>query len=90
MIRNTTAGGASDLAWFKSSYSSGAEADSCIEVAVGWFKSSYSSSSEADSCVEVATTPGTIHVRDSKTMDGPQLALAPQVWADFVTYASEA
>ncbi|NUP21139.1 MAG: DUF397 domain-containing protein [Streptomyces sp.] len=32
MIRNTTAGGASDLAWFKSSYSS-SEGDSCVEIA---------------------------------------------------------
>ncbi|MFD3931005.1 DUF397 domain-containing protein [Streptomyces sp. NPDC058614] len=54
-----------------------------------WFKSSYSSGNEGDSCVEIATVPGTIHVRDSKTTDGPQLALAPYAWADFVTYASE-
>jgi hypothetical protein len=33
MIRNASAGDASDLAWFKSSYSSGAETDSCVEVA---------------------------------------------------------
>lgn len=67
MIRNTSAGDASELAWFKSSYSS---------------------SSEGDSCVEVATTPGTVHVRDSKCLDGPQLALAPGAWAGFVAYAS--
>ena len=92
MIRKTAAGDASELAWFKSSYSSGTDGNSCIEVALDWSKSSYSSSSEADSCVEVATTPGTIHVRDSKHTAGagPQLALAPQAWADFVTYASEA
>ncbi|MFI6276473.1 DUF397 domain-containing protein [Streptomyces sp. NPDC050988] len=30
-----------------------------------------------------------MHVRDSKNeCGGPQLALAPGVWADFVTYAS--
>lgn len=53
---------------------------------LAWFKSSYSSSSEGDSCVEVATEPGTVHVRDSKNSDlGPQLALAPGAWADFVT-----
>ncbi|MCH5672508.1 DUF397 domain-containing protein [Streptomyces gilvus] len=58
--------------------------------APAWFKSSYSSSSgDGNSCVEVATTPGTIHVRDSKHRDaGPRLALAPQAWADFVAYAS--
>ncbi|WP_435058774.1 DUF397 domain-containing protein [Streptomyces sp. bgisy060] len=67
MIRNTSAGDASELAWFKSSYSS---------------------SSEGDSCVEVATTPTTIHVRDSKCLDGPQLAVAPGAWAGFVSYAA--
>ncbi|WP_437085029.1 DUF397 domain-containing protein [Streptomyces sp. enrichment culture] len=52
-----------------------------------WFKSSYSSSSEGDSCVEIATTPGRVHVRDSKHRDaiGPCLAIAPQAWAAFVT-----
>ncbi|MCD9880557.1 DUF397 domain-containing protein [Streptomyces guryensis] len=90
MIRKTAAGDASELVWFKSSYSSGTDGNSCVEVALGWSKSSYSSSSEGDSCVEVATTPGAIHVRDSKHTAGPQLALAPQAWSDFVTYASEA
>ena len=33
MIRNTSARDASVLAWFKSSYSSGSEGDSCVEVA---------------------------------------------------------
>ncbi|PAZ11832.1 DUF397 domain-containing protein [Streptomyces sp. SA15] len=33
MIRKTSAGDHSDLAWFKSSYSSGSEGDSCVEVA---------------------------------------------------------
>jgi hypothetical protein len=55
---------------------------------LAWFKSSYSSSSEGDSCVEVATTPSTVHVRDSKNLPGPRLALAPGAWADFVAYAS--
>ncbi|WP_037672184.1 DUF397 domain-containing protein [Streptomyces griseus] len=49
-----------------------------------WFKSSYSSSGDGD-CVEVATRPDTIHVRDSKNTQGPQLALSPTVWADFLT-----
>jgi hypothetical protein len=69
MIRNTSAGDASELAWFKSSYSS---------------------SSEGDSCVEIAVAPRTVHVRDSKYRDSsPRLALAPQAWSAFVTYASE-
>ncbi|GAB1337235.1 DUF397 domain-containing protein [Streptomyces sp. E-15] len=66
MIRETAAGEAAELAWFKSSYSDGPEGDSCVEV---------------------ATTPGTVHVRDSKSIGGPQLALAPAAWADFVSYA---
>ncbi|MFE7550016.1 DUF397 domain-containing protein [Streptomyces gardneri] len=66
MIHNTSAGDASELAWFKSSYSS---------------------SSEGDSCIEVATTPATVHVRDSKNLSGPQLALTPGAWAGFVSYA---
>ncbi|MFC4464661.1 DUF397 domain-containing protein [Streptomyces xiangluensis] len=67
MIRNALAGDTSELAWFKSSYSSSSEGDSCVEIAVG---------------------PGTVHVRDSKNIEGPQLALAPTAWADFVAYAS--
>ncbi|MFC8348639.1 DUF397 domain-containing protein [Streptomyces sp. NPDC057280] len=56
---------------------------------LAWFKSSYSSSPDGDSCVEIATTPATIHVRDSKYRDtSPRLALAPEAWADFVAYAS--
>ena len=56
---------------------------------LAWFKSSYSSGSEGDSCVEVATAPRTIHVRDSKYRDtSPRLALAPQAWAEFVSYAA--
>ncbi|WP_405556805.1 DUF397 domain-containing protein [Streptomyces canus] len=56
---------------------------------LAWFKSSYSSSGDGESCVEIATTPGTIHVRDSKYLAAsPCLALAPEAWADFVAYAS--
>lgn len=75
-----------NLAWFKSSYSGG-DGDSCLEVALSWHKSTYSGSS-GDSCVEVAACPTTIHVRDSKVTEGPQLALAPGAWTTFVTYAA--
>ncbi|MEJ8643060.1 DUF397 domain-containing protein [Streptomyces sp. MS1.HAVA.3] len=51
-----------------------------MSTALQWFKSSYSTD-EGDACVEVATSPGTIHVRDSKVQDGPTLALAPASWA---------
>ncbi|ALO09564.1 hypothetical protein AQF52_3970 [Streptomyces venezuelae] len=66
MIHNSCAGAASELAWFKSSYSSGPDGDTCVEV---------------------ATTPATVHVRDSKNLSGPQLALTPAAWAGFVSYA---
>ncbi|MFF3839512.1 DUF397 domain-containing protein [Streptomyces sp. NPDC001930] len=66
MIRKASAGDASELAWFKSSYSGG---------------------NDGESCIEVATTPATVHVRDSKNLGGPQLALTPAAWAGFVSYA---
>jgi hypothetical protein len=53
-----------------------------------WFKSSYSDSSNSNECLELALTPHTVHVRDSKHVEGPRLALAPSVWARFVAYAS--
>jgi hypothetical protein len=55
---------------------------------LAWFKSSYSSGGDGD-CVEVATCPGTVHVRDSKDKQGPQLTLSPAEWADFVVYAAQ-
>ncbi|MER5962683.1 DUF397 domain-containing protein [Streptomyces sp. NPDC002057] len=72
-----------DLAWFKSSYS-GSSGDNCVEVALSWHKSSYSSGGDGD-CVEVASCPTTVHVRDSKNVTGPQLALSPAVWTAFLT-----
>lgn len=54
-----------------------------------WFKSSYSDSSNSNECVEVAITRGAVHVRDSKNMAGPQLAVTPDGWARFIPYASE-
>ncbi|MFD3569112.1 DUF397 domain-containing protein [Streptomyces sp. NPDC058667] len=77
-----------DLAWFRSSYSD-ASGGNCIEVAYDWRKSSYSSG-EGGNCVEVAAHPTTIHVRDSKNPDGPQLAVSPTAWAAFVDVASGA
>jgi hypothetical protein len=72
----------SDLAWFKSSYSSSGDGD-CVEVALSWHKSSYSSSGSGD-WVEIATCPSTIHIRDSKNTQGPQLTLAPSTWTEFI------
>ncbi|MFB9509036.1 DUF397 domain-containing protein [Streptomyces aurantiacus] len=54
-----------------------------------WFKSSYSSDPDGDSCVELATTPGTIHIRDSKNTAGPHLAFSPTTWAAFMPHASK-
>ncbi|GAA3173423.1 MULTISPECIES: DUF397 domain-containing protein [Streptomyces] len=68
MTRKASAGDPSEPKWFKSSYSSGPDGDSCVEVAIG---------------------PHTIHVRDSKNVAGPRLALAPGAWGSFVAYASE-
>ncbi|MFI7320148.1 DUF397 domain-containing protein [Streptomyces venezuelae] len=75
-----------ELAWFKSSHSSGGSGD-CVEVALVWRKSSYSGGS-GDDCVEIAPCPTTLHVRDSKNPHGPQLALSPRAWTEFVAYAS--
>ncbi|WP_063744498.1 DUF397 domain-containing protein [Streptomyces sp. NRRL F-525] len=50
---------------------------------LAWFKSSYSSGS-GDNCVEMATGPTTIHIRDSKHTQGPQLALTPATWTEFL------
>ncbi len=76
-----------ELAWFKSSYSS-AQGDSCVEVALSWHKSSYSGT-QGDDCVEVAACPGTVHVRDSKDRSGPTLALTPRAWAGFLGLAAQ-
>ncbi|MEU7179702.1 MULTISPECIES: DUF397 domain-containing protein [Streptomyces] len=77
----------SELAWHKSSYSSG-DGDSCVEIALAWRKSSYSGDS-GDSCVEIATSPTTVHIRDSKNTAGPQLAVPANAWTAFVTYAAQ-
>ncbi|EPH40217.1 DUF397 domain-containing protein [Streptomyces aurantiacus] len=50
-----------------------------------WVKSSYSTADEP-ACVEVAATPETIHIRDSKNPDGPQLAITSAAWGDFLPY----
>ncbi|GAA2721907.1 MULTISPECIES: DUF397 domain-containing protein [Streptomyces] len=70
-------------AWFKSSRSGG-EGTACVEVALSWVKSSHSGS-EGTACVEVATTPRTVHVRDSKRRGGPQLSIPAAAWAAFLS-----
>jgi hypothetical protein len=54
--------------------------------ALVWIKSSYSGSDDND-CVEAASTPGTVHVRDSKNAQGPRLAVADSAWLEFVSHA---
>ncbi|MFI2371863.1 DUF397 domain-containing protein [Streptomyces sp. NPDC018833] len=56
---------------------------------LAWFKSSYSGT-QGDSCIEVATTPKTVHVRDSKVEQSPRLAVSPASWTSFVSYAAQA
>ncbi|MFM9554865.1 DUF397 domain-containing protein [Streptomyces caniscabiei] len=63
MIRKASAGDAPELAWFKSSYSSG---------------------TNGESCVEIAHAPATVHVRDSKDIRLPGLALSSSAWVAFV------
>lgn len=58
-----------------------------MSTTLEWFKSSYSGD-EGGQCVEVATTPATIHVRDSKVPDGPTLDLAPASWAALTGWVS--
>ncbi|WP_167501096.1 DUF397 domain-containing protein [Streptomyces malaysiensis] len=75
-----------ELVWFKSSYS-GSEGGACVEVAMDWRKSSYSGG-EGGACIEVAACrPGTVHVRDSKNADGPNLTFPAAAWSDFVVFA---
>ncbi|MFF9485856.1 DUF397 domain-containing protein [Streptomyces sp. NPDC014676] len=56
--------------------------------ALVWFKSSYSSSGDGNDCIEIAAALDVVHVRDSKNIEGPQLALTRHAWADFVAHAS--
>ncbi|MFC5213942.1 DUF397 domain-containing protein [Streptomyces coerulescens] len=53
-----------------------------------WQKSTYSG--DGSNCVEIATTPTTIHIRDSKNPAGAHLNLRPTAWADFLSHAATA
>ncbi|MEU5095274.1 DUF397 domain-containing protein [Streptomyces sp. NPDC020996] len=54
---------------------------------LAWFKSSYSAG-DGGECVEVATTPGRVHVRDSKDTTWASLAVKPTTWTAFVEFAA--
>ncbi|MCX5090998.1 DUF397 domain-containing protein [Streptomyces sp. NBC_00365] len=49
---------------------------------LAWFKSSYSSN-EGGACLEIATRPEMVHIRDSKNLTGPTLAVTPTAWTAF-------
>ncbi|GAB2715110.1 DUF397 domain-containing protein [Kitasatospora kifunensis] len=54
---------------------------------LAWFKSSYSGN-EGGECIEIAATPSTIHIRDSKDQNGPQLTTTPTSWTAFLALAA--
>ncbi|MFD6274364.1 DUF397 domain-containing protein [Streptomyces sp. NPDC060209] len=70
----------SKLSWFKSSYSG--DQGECVEVAVAWSRSTLSG--DQGNCLEVATCPHAVHVRDSKDLAVPSLALSPAAWTAFL------
>jgi hypothetical protein len=51
-----------------------------------WQKSTYSG--DGSNCVEIATTPTTIHIRDSKNPTGPHLTLRLTTWSDFLSHTA--
>ncbi|TJZ46126.1 DUF397 domain-containing protein [Streptomyces piniterrae] len=59
-----------------------------MNTELAWFKSSYSVDDGA--CVEVAAGPCTVHIRDSKDISMPSIAVTPASWASFVAYAQVA
>ncbi|MER7683659.1 DUF397 domain-containing protein [Streptomyces sp. NPDC097610] len=58
-----------ELAWFKSSYSTN-EGGACLEIATP--------------TTTPTTTPSTIHIRDSKNLTGPTLTITPTSWTAFL------
>ncbi|MFH9828061.1 DUF397 domain-containing protein [Streptomyces bobili] len=58
-------------------------ADPQPEPAPVWFKSSYSGGN-ATECVETAFVPAGVLVRDSKSPDGPHVAVSAEAWRRFV------
>lgn len=59
------------------------EQRTAADLSLAWFKSSYSGGGGGN-CVEVAQTDAAVHVRDSKTKNGPRLTVARSGWARFV------
>jgi hypothetical protein len=75
------------MEWRKSSYSTG-DGGECVEVATEWRKSSHSGGAGGE-CVEVAPRHHTVHVRDSKNITGPRLAVDATAWTAFVDFATQ-
>jgi hypothetical protein len=48
---------------------------------LNWRRSTYCSS---NGCVEVARGSNTVHVRDTKDPDGPQLTVSVDAWRAFI------
>ncbi|MGW2037236.1 DUF397 domain-containing protein [Streptomyces virginiae] len=82
MNAEQSAGTVTQLAWIKSSYSTGSGGE-CVEVAMTWRKSNHSDG-DGGECVEVATCPHAIHVRDSKDTTRPGLRVGASAWTAFV------
>ncbi|MGA5122274.1 DUF397 domain-containing protein [Streptomyces pseudogriseolus] len=57
-----------------------------VELELAWFKSSYSTG-DGGECVEVAVRPHVVHVRDSKDVARPGLAVDAAAWDAFVRFA---
>ncbi|MFD0317817.1 DUF397 domain-containing protein [Streptomyces flavalbus] len=54
---------------------------------LAWFKSSFSGT-QGDDCVEIAVTEEAVHVRDSKDIARPTLAVRRDGWTRFVRFAA--
>jgi hypothetical protein len=52
-----------------------------------WRKSSYSAG-DGGECVEVASTPMSVHIRDSKDRERSSLTVGRARWAAFLRFAS--
>jgi hypothetical protein len=51
-----------------------------------WQKSTYSG--DSSNCVEIAAAPTTVHIRDSKKTQGPNLAFQLSAWVSFISHAA--
>jgi hypothetical protein len=58
-----------------------------VNTDLTWMKSSHSDN-EGGNCVEIAAVPDGVRVRDSKDVQGPQLAFTRREWADFLALAA--